>query len=345
MSKKFKILKVSREVGNATKAVGPSMTSKEANEFAKVNAELVEVAESDKAGLAAALKEADIMLYGGVQITRAIMETAPKCIAVLFQTVGYDAIDLKAATDNNILVVNNPSFEWCIEEVSNHALTLLLALAKKVKILDKLVSQGRWSEAKKVQSPMGSIYGQTLGIIGCGAIGRMVARKAKCFGLNVIGYDPYIAQVYLAKENGITLMSLEEVLKADYISLHPDLNETSLHMINDKAFAQMKPSAYLINTSRGKVVDETALVKALEEKRIVGAGLDVFENEPLSKDSPLTRMDNVIVLSHSASYSTYAFDVAPVSIAKEAGRILSGKWPLNPVNKDVKPRVALVKGN
>jgi D-3-phosphoglycerate dehydrogenase len=345
VSKKFKILKVSREVGNATKAVGPSMTSKEANEFAKVNAELVEVAESDKAGLAAALKEADIMLYGGVQITRAIMETAPKCIAVLFQTVGYDAIDLKAATDNNILVVNNPSFEWCIEEVSNHALTLLLALAKKVKILDKLVSQGRWSEAKKVQSPMGSIYGQTLGIIGCGAIGRMVARKAKCFGLNVIGYDPYIAQVYLAKENGITLMSLEEVLKADYISLHPDLNETSLHMINDKAFAQMKPSAYLINTSRGKVVDETALVKALEEKRIAGAGLDVFENEPLSKDSPLTRMDNVIVLSHSASYSTYAFDVAPVSIAKEAGRILSGKWPLNPVNKDVKPRVALVKGN
>jgi len=345
VSKKFKILKVSREVGNATKAVGPSMTSKEANEFAKVNAELVEVAESDKAGLAAALKEADIMLYGGVQITRTIMETAPKCIAVLFQTVGYDAIDLKAATDNNILVVNNPSFEWCIEEVSNHALTLLLALAKKVKILDKLVSQGRWSEAKKVQSPMGSIYGQTLGIIGCGAIGRMVARKAKCFGLNVIGYDPYIAQVYLAKENGITLMSLEEVLKADYISLHPDLNETSLHMINDKAFAQMKPSAYLINTSRGKVVDETALVKALEEKRIAGAGLDVFENEPLSKDSPLTRMDNVIVLSHSASYSTYAFDVAPVSIAKEAGRILSGKWPLNPVNKDVKPRVALVKGN
>jgi len=166
------------------------------------------------------------------------------------------------------------------------ALTLLLALAKKVKILDKLVSQGRWSEAKKAQSPMGSIYGQTLGIVGCGAIGRMVARKAKCFGLNVIGYDPYIAQIYLAKENGITLMSLEDVLKADYISLHPDLNETSLHMINDKAFAQMKPSAYLINTSRGKVVDEAALVKALEEKRIAGAGLDVFENEPLSKDSP-----------------------------------------------------------
>ena len=320
MSKKYKVLKVSREVGNATKVIGPSMTSREANEFAKYGAELLEVAESDKAGLAAALKEADILLYGSVQITREMMEAATKCIAVLFQTVGYDQIDLKAATENNILVVNNPSFEWCVEEVSNHAMALLLACAKKMIILDRLVRQGQWAEAKQAQKPMGSIYGQTLGIVGCGAIGRMVARKAKCFGLNVIGYDPYIAQVYLAKENGITLMSLEEVLKADYVSLHPDLNETSLHMINDKAFAQMKPSAYLINTSRGKVVDEAALVKALEEKRIAGAGLDVFENEPLSKDSPLTRMDNVIVLSHSASYSTYAFDLAPVvSPRKPAG--------------------------
>ena len=345
MRKKYKVLKVSREVGNAAKAIGPSLTLREAKEFAKYGAELLEVAESDKAGLAAALKEADILLYGSVQITREMMESATKCIAVLFQTVGYDQIDLKAATENNILVVNNPSFEWCVEEVSNHAMALLLACAKKMIILDRLVRQGQWAEAKQAQKPMGSIYGQTLGIVGCGAIGRMVARKAKCFGLNVIGYDPYIAQIYLAKENGITLTGREEVLKADYVSLHPDLNETSLHMIDDKAFAQMKPSAYLINTSRGKVVDEEALVKALKEKRIAGAGLDVFEVEPLPKDSPLTKMDNVILLSHSASYSTYAFEVAPVAIAKEASRILSGKWPLNPVNKDVRTKVALVKGN
>lgn len=338
MSNKFKVLKVSREIN-------PGMTYREIEEFARVDAELTEVADSDKVGLAAALKEADIILFGGVPITRQIIEAAPKCIAIMCESVGYDAIDVKAANDNNILVVNHPSFEWCIEEVSNHALALILACAKKIKLLDKLVSQGRWSGAKKEQSPMGSIYGQTLGIIGCGAIGRMVARKAKCFGLNVIGYDPYIAHVYLAKENGITLMSLDEVLKADYISLHLDLNETSFHIINDKAFAQMKPSAYLINTSRGKVVDEAALVKALQEGKIAGAGLDVFEDEPLPKESPLTKMDNVIMLSHSASYSNYAFSIAPVSIAREAGRIISGKWPRNPVNKDVKPRVALVKGN
>ena len=339
MAKKFKIVKVSK-VGIG--AVGPAAAAKEAAEFAKVNAELVEVFATDKNDIIAAVKDADVILLGAFPIERWIVEAAPKCIAVMCQSVGYDPIDVKACTENNILVINNPSFEWCIEEVSNHAMGLLLACAKKFKMLDSLVSQGRWSDAKKAQPWMGSIYGQTLGIVGCGAIGRNVARKAKCFGLNVIGYDPYIAQVYLAKENGITLTSLEEVLKADYVSLHPDLNETSFHMINAKAFAQMKPSAYLINTSRGKVVDEPALIKALQEKKIAGAGLDVFEAEPLPKDSPLTKMDNVIVLSHSASYSTYAFDIAPINIAREVARVLTGKMPLNIVNKSVTPRVKLV---
>ena len=174
--------------------------------------------------------------------------------------------------------------------------------------------------------------------------GKVVA-IAKAFGLNVIGYDPYISQPYLAKENGISLTSLEDVLKADYVSLHPDLNETSFHMINNKAFGYMKPSAYLINTSRGKVVDEGALVKALQQKQIAGAGLDVFEVEPLSKDSPLNKMDNVILLPHSASYSDYSFSLMPINTAKEVGRILAGKWPLNAVNKGIKPRVALVKDN
>jgi D-3-phosphoglycerate dehydrogenase len=321
------------------------MSSKEADEFAKVNAELIEVAESDKAGLAAALKDADILLYGGVTISREMIESAPKLVAILFQTVGYDQVDLKAATENKILVVNNPSWEWCIEEVSNHALALMLGCAKKMKQLDLLVTQGRWADAKKEQNPMGSIYNQTLGVIGCGAIGRMVARKAKVFGLNIIGYDPYIMHPWLAKENGIKLVSFEEVVKADYITLHPDLNETSFHIMNDKAFAQMKPSAYVINTSRGKVIDEVALVKALQEKKIAGAGLDVFETEPLSKDSPLTKMDNVIMLPHSASYSNYAFSLMPIDVAKEAARILSGKWPLNPVNKEIRPRITLAKGN
>jgi D-3-phosphoglycerate dehydrogenase len=240
-------------------------------------------------------------------------------------------------------VVNNPSFEWCIEEVSNHAITLLLACAKKVKILDKLVAQGQWAKAKVAQKPMGAIYGQTLGIIGCGAIGRMTARKAHCFGLKVIGYDPYVEK-WLAKENGITLVNLTELVKeSDYVSAHPDLNDTSFHMMGEKEFRQMKRSAYFINTSRGKIVDEPALIKALEEKWIAGAGLDVYEVEPLPQENPLVKMDNVVLLPHSGAYSDAAYRQAIVNIAQEADRILSGQWPKNAVNKSVKPRVKLVK--
>ena len=342
MSLKYKVLKVSRDVGSGSRAVGPSMTKLEADEFAKVNAEMVEVADSDKAGLAAALKEADLMLYGGVPITSEMMDSAKKLIAILAQTVGYDPIDIKAASAHNILVVNNPSFEWCVEEVSNHAMCLMLACAKHVKILDALVRQGQWAEAKKAQKPMGSIYGQTLGIVGCGAIGRMVARKARAFGMTVLGYDPYVEK-WLAKENGITLSKLGEVLACDYVSLHPDLNETSMHMMDDHAFGHMKPTAYIINTSRGKVIDEAALVRALTAKKIAGAGLDVYESEPVTKDNPLTKFDNVIMLPHSASYSDLAFSIAPVNIAAEAGRIVSGKWPNNAVDKTVKPKVTLTK--
>ena len=345
MSKKYKVLKVSKEVGSSLKVVGPSWSSRETEEFAKFGAELVEVSDANKNEVLAASKDADIILLGSFPITRWLMEAAPKCIAVMCQSVGYDPIDVNAATELNILVVNNPSFEWCIEEVSNHAITLLLACAKKVKILDSLVRQGQWAEAKKAQKPMGSIHGQTLGIIGCGAIGRMTARKAQCFGLKLLGYDPYVEK-WLAKENGITLVTLPELLKqSDYVSAHPDLNDTSYHMMGEKEFKLMKPSAYFINTSRGKIVDEPALIKALEAKQIAGAGLDVFEVEPLPKDNPLTKMENVIMLSHSASYSDLAFSIAPINIAQEVGRILSGKLPNNIVNKSVKPRVELVKGD
>ena len=338
MTTKYKIVKISRSVG----AHG---TQDEVEEFAKIGAEIVEVADSNKSQVIEAVKDADIFLQGDVLIPRSIMELAPKCRAIMTSAVGFDRIDLSAATDNNIVVVNNPSFEWCVEEVSNHAILLILACAKKLKILDNLASQGHWPEARKMRSPMGSIYGQTLGIIGCGSIGRMVARKAKCFGLRVLGYDPYVEK-YLAKENGITLVKLEELLsESDYVSAHPDLNTTSHHLMGEKEFRQMKTNAFFINTSRGQIVDEPAIIKALDQKWIAGAGLDVFEKEPVDKDNPLNNRNNVIILPHSASYSDYAFSLAPKNIVNEASRILNGKWPNNVVNKSVKPKFTLVKEN
>ena len=315
----------------------------ETGELAKANAELVSADCATEDEMIEAAKDADAIITWGAQITRRVMEALPKCKVIVRYGVGFDTIDVDAATDNDILVVNVPDFCW--EEVSNHAITLLLACAKKLALLNDLTKQGLWAESKRAQAPMGSIYGQTLGIIGCGNIGRMTARKAQCFGLKILGYDPYVDKS-LARESGITLVSLPELLKeSDFVSVHTPLSEETWHLIGEKEFKQMKPTAYFINTSRGSVVDEPALIKALQEKWIAGAALDVFEKEPVDSDNPLLKMDNVVVTPHSASYSDVAFKRLRTSVGQEAARVLSGRWPKNVVNKTVKPKVNLAKGD
>jgi len=313
----------------------------ETEELAKVNAELVGVDCTTEDEIIEATKDADAIITGGAQITRRVMEASPKCKIIVRYGIGFDTIDVNAATDNGILVVNIPDF--CLEEVSNHAIALLLACAKKLVLLNNYIKKGRWADVRGVLAPMGSIYGQTLGLVGCGNIGRMTARKAQCFGLRVLGYDPYLDKS-LAKESGITLVSLPELLKeSDFISVHTPLNKETRHLMGEKEFKQMKPTAYFINTSRGRVVDEPALIKALQEKRIAGAGLDVFEKEPVDSDNPLLKMDNVVVTPHSASYSEAAFKRCRTSVGQEAAGVLNGQWPKNVVNKSVKPKVNLVK--
>jgi len=313
----------------------------EARELARVNAELAGIDCTTEDEIIEAARDADVILTAGAQMTRRVMEALPKCQGIVRYGVGYDTIDVDAATDNGILVINIPDF--CIEEVSNHAITLLLACAKKLVLLNNGTKQGRWAESKQAQAPMGSIYGQTLGLVGCGNIGRMTARKAQCFDLKVVGYDPYLDKS-LAEEHAITLVSLPELLaESDYVSLHTPLNEETWHLIAEKELKQMKTTAYLINTARGPVVDETALIKALEEKWIAGAGLDVFEEEPVDPHSPLLKMDNVIVTPHSASYCDASFKRLFTSVGQEAARVLSGHWPRNWVNKGVKPKVNLVQ--
>ena len=334
MIKNFKVVKL-------VKTTDSSVTVLLFKEPSKVNAQVVEVTSTNESEIIEVTKDADIILVEGVIITRRIMEASPKCKAIITPGVGFDNIDVNAATDNNIIVVNNPSVEWCVEEVSNHAITLLLACSRKLIMMDNGIRQGRWAEVKKTQAPMGSIYRQTLGIIGCGTIGRMTAKKSQCFGLTILGYDPYINKP-LAEESGITLVKLSELLNySDYVSVHTNLNEENWHLMGENEFRQMKPSAYFINTSRGEVVDEKSLIQALEEKWIAGAGLDVFEKEPLDTDSPLTKMDNVTLTPHYASYSDAAFLRAPLIMAEEAVKILSGRCPNNIVNKTVKPKVKL----
>jgi len=336
MEKQFKVVRVDR-MGNRAVMV------EEAEELAKVNAELVGADCVTEDEIIEAAKDADAILTGGAQMTRRVLESLPKCKVIVRYGVGYDTIDVDAATDNGVIVVNNPAFQWCIEEVSNQAITLLLACAKKLAFLNDGTKQGRWAECKRAQAPMVSIHGQTLGLVGCGGIGRMTGRKAQCFSLKLLGYDPYVDKS-LAKKDGITLVSLPELLKeSDFVSVHTFLNEETRHLMGEKEFKQMKPTAYLINTARGPVVDEPALIKALQEKWIAGAGLDVFEKEPVDPDNPLLKMDNVVVTPHSASYSDVAFKLNSVIVGQEAARVLSGRWPKNVVNKGVKPKVNLVK--
>jgi D-3-phosphoglycerate dehydrogenase / 2-oxoglutarate reductase len=287
----------------------------------------------------AAAADVDVILTSHAPLSRRVIEKLPKLIAIVRYGVGYDTVDLDAATDRQVVVINIPDF--CYEEVSNHAIALLLVCAKKLTIMNNLMKKGDWNSAKQMQEPMSSIWGQTLGIIGCGNIGRTTARKAQVFSLKLIGCDPY-ADKAVVKAAGIELVSLPDLLKSsDYVTLHTDLNKTSFHLMGEKEFKQMKPSAYLINTSRGKVVDEPALIKALQEKRIAGAGLDVFEKEPMDKANPLLKMDNVVVMPHSASYSDAAFVRLHKSVGQEAARVLAGKKPKNIVNKAVEPRVKL----
>jgi D-3-phosphoglycerate dehydrogenase len=256
-----------------------------------------------------------------------------RCQGVVSFGHGYDHLDVEAATAHGVILANTASFGT--EEVSNHAMMHFLVCARRFVRHDRLLRAGVWT--RRHLAPMGHIAGQVFGIVGVGDIGRAVARKARAFGLHVIGFDPYLAS-WDALEYGVEMVgSLEELCRrADYVSVHVYLDAGTRHLIGRAQLAVMKPTAYLINCARGGVVDEAALVEALERGQIAGAGLDVFEREPLAPDHPLLRMDNVSLTSHYASYSEVAWERAQTQLGEEAVRIAHGMWPMSLINPDVR---------
>jgi D-3-phosphoglycerate dehydrogenase len=242
-------------------------------------------------------------------------------------------LDIETATRNGVILANTASFGT--EEVSNHTMMHFLVLSRKFVLHDKLVRSGVWERTEL--PPMGHVLGQVFGIVGLGDIGRAVARKAKAFGLQVIAYDPYVAS-WDALEYGVEMVSpLEEVCRrSDYLSVHVYLNEETRHLIGRAQIAAMKPTAYLINCARGGVVDEAALTEALQRKQLAGAGLDVFEKEPVDPNNPLLKMDNVSLTNHYASYSEIAWERAQTQLGEEAVRIGTGMWPMSHINPDVR---------
>lgn len=298
-----------------------------------LDAEIVEVPADKEDVFIAAAKDADAVYSRGMKLTKRIIDSLEKCKVISVGSVGVDTIDVAAATAKGIPVTNCP--DTFIEEVADHAMMLLLATFRDCIKQDKLVREGRWREGRPSLLKIPRLAGQTLGLIAFGHVARAVARRAKPFGLNVIAYDPYIEEIVMA-EHGVLPATLQEVLsQSDFVSMHAPATPDAQAMLKEKHFKQMKKTALFINTGRGATVDEPALIKALQEKWIAGAGLDVLETEPVSHNNPLLSMDNVILTAHVASASARFEGARRRRVGRELSLVLTGRWPMSCVNPTV----------
>ncbi|WP_297503952.1 hydroxyacid dehydrogenase [Thermococcus sp.] len=260
-----------------------------------------------------------IIVRSKPKVSRRVIEAAPKLRVIGRAGVGLDTIDLDAARERGIKVVNSPAASS--RSVAELAIALIFNVARKMAFADRKMREGVWA---KKQCEGTELEGKTLGVVGFGRIGYQIAKIAKAIGMNVLLYDPYPNEER-AKEVGGTFVSLEDLLKeSDVVTLHVPLVDATYHLINEERLKLMKPTAILINAARGAVVDNAALVKALQEGWIAGAGLDVYEEEPLPKDHPLTKLDNVVLTPHIGASTVEAQMRAGVQVAEQIVEILKG---------------------
>lgn len=276
------------------------------------------------------LAEADaIIVYHDIsRVSEATLAKAEKCRGIVRAGVGYNNVDIAAAGRRGIVVCNVP--DYGTEEVADHSIALLLAVARQIRVSDAAIRDGHWHYQTALAAPR--LRGKTLGLVGCGRIGTATALRAKAFGLDVVFFDPKLPGG-VDKALGIRrARSLDELMsQSDYVSLHCPFDESTHHMIDAKALARMKPGGILVNTARGPVVDQPALVEALDSGHLLGAGIDVVEREPID-DERLRVHPRVILTPHSAFYSIEGFVELRRKTAEEVCRLLSGEPPRNPVN-------------
>lgn len=270
--------------------------------------------------------------YGG-PITADVMARMPRCRIIARYGIGVDTIDLDAATEAGIIVTNNPTY--CIEEVAEHTLAMMLSAARKITFYDRQVRSGGW--AVPPGKPMYRVAGSTAGLIGFGNIARRVATAAAALDMRVLYFDPFVEQGQFDAPG--QKAGLADVLEqSDYLCVHAPLTPQTRGMLNAEAFSQMKPSAVLINCSRGPIVDTGALIDALDSAQIAGCALDTTDPEPLPGDHTLRTRENVIVNPHAAWYSEGAMEGLQRGAPSEVRRVLEGRWPVNVVNRAVKTR-------
>ncbi len=278
------------------------------------------------------IRHADGLLVERAPITRKVLASMEQCRVVARYGVGYDCIDVQAATDAGIIVCNVP--DYCVPEVADHTVALLLDLARSTFQLDSEVRRGIWDVYSGGKTNR-RIEGQVLGMIGSGRIGRAVAKRAMAFGLQVLVFDPYLDAPAISSF-GAKKVDLEELLRsADFLTFHLPLTAETHHLLNADRIRMLKPTAYVVNTARGGLIDQNALTKALAEGRLAGAALDVLEKEPPEPNDPLLKLPNVILTPHAAFYSKGASQDLHRMAAEEVGRVLQGQRPHSLVNPKV----------
>jgi D-3-phosphoglycerate dehydrogenase / 2-oxoglutarate reductase len=295
--------------------------------LARIDPELRVANSASADDILAVARDADAILVTYAKLPGDLLRQLRRCKAIGRFGLGVDNIDIAAAAELGITVTYVP--DYCMQEVSDHAMALLLALARKVPQSNALVQAGRWDMPAVV--PIHRLAGHVLGLVGFGSIPRALAPKAKAFGLRVVAHDPYVPQHALAAA-GVESMSFDRLLEiSDFVSIHAPLLPATRGLFNAEVFRKMKQGACLINTARGPLVDEDALLAALDSGRLAGAALDVVAVEPLPKGSRLIGRDNVVLTPHTGFYSVEALNELQTKCAADVARVLSGEKPVYPV--------------
>jgi D-3-phosphoglycerate dehydrogenase len=276
------------------------------------------------------VKDAEVVITGSRLITKNVIFAGNKLKGVIAYGVGFDHIDVASATEKGVYVVNTPGVNAVT--VAEFAFGLMLGLARKIPQLNASVKSGKWIRWELIGK---ELWGKTLGLVGLGRVGTYLVTIGKGFGMKLLVYDPYVPREKVVEIGGEPV-ALEAVLRqSDFVIICCLLTNETKGLINEKAIRMMKATAYLINVARGPITDEHALVKALQEKRIAGAGLDVFEKEPPEPDNLLLKFDNVLASSHMAGLSIESTERIQLVVAEEAARILKGDEPKFLVNKEL----------
>jgi D-3-phosphoglycerate dehydrogenase len=320
----------------------------ERDELARAGAEMVAIEGQQPHEILAAGADCDALLIVSSYVPGAVIEKLARCRVLARLGAGTDRVDVETATRCGIVVANVPDF--CLNEQAEHTLALLLAVARRLPYMTDAMRRGEWSA--RHHPAVHRIAGLTLGLVGFGASAQAVAARARALELRRLAWARNPGK-YLpaAADAGVELVELDSLLRrSDFVSIHVPLNAETRHLIDERRLALLKPSAVLINTARGAIVDESALVRALAQQRIGGAGLDVFEGIDVfalaggTPDHPLLQLDNVVLTPHCAGSSVESTRDSKIRGVRNAVDVLQGRWPRYVVNPQVQPRFPLSRG-